>query len=175
MNVSIKELEKRTQEVESSARFLSGWHLKFVALVAFCWSLFQLWYASPLPFIFEFGVFIDVPARALHLGFALFLVFLTYPYKKQDRDKNFGIFSFLLSLIGFFCTLYIFFGYEGLVNRNGILLKNNFSILGNSFIFPTELIIGLIGIILLLEATRRSIGLPLVVVASIFYLYSYHP
>ena len=81
-------------------------------------------------------------------GLALFLVFLTYPYKKQDRDKNFGVFSFLLSLIGFFCTLYIFFGYEGLVNRNGILLKNNFSILGNSFIFPTELIIGLIGIIL---------------------------
>ncbi len=174
MNISTTELDKRTQEVEGSARFLSGWHLKFVALVAFCWSLFQLWYASPLPFIFEFGVFIDVPARALHLGFALFLVFLTYPYKKEDRKNNFGIFSFFLSLLGFFCTLYIFFGYEGLVNRNGILLKHELSFLGTTFVISTELIIGLIGIILLLEATRRSIGLPLVVVATVFYIYSFY-
>ena len=65
-------------------------------------------------------------------------------------------------------TLYIFFDYEGLVYRQGILAKIEFG----SFVIPYELIIGTLGIILLLEATRRAIGIPLVAVALIFILFS---
>jgi len=65
-------------------------------------------------------------------------------------------------------TLYIFFDYEGLVYRQGILAKIEFG----SFIIPYELIIGALGIILLLEATRRAIGIPLVAIALIFILFS---
>jgi len=65
-------------------------------------------------------------------------------------------------------TLYIFFDYEGLVYRQGILAKIQFG----SFIIPYELIIGALGIILLLEATRRAVGIPLVTIALIFLLFS---
>ena len=65
---------------------LQGWNLKLVALVAISWSLFQLWYASPLPFILDFGKIIDVPARAIHLTFALVLCFLLYsPLKSKKK------------------------------------------------------------------------------------------
>ena len=78
------------EETEGRARILTGWQLKFVASIAFLWSLFQLWYASPFPFMVGFGVFIDVPARAIHLGFALFLAFLSFPFYKKNRKKGFN-------------------------------------------------------------------------------------
>ena len=169
----INHVDRQVEEIEGRARILSGLQLKFVAIIAFTWSLFQLWYASPLPFFFGFGVFIDLPARAIHLGFALFLVFLTYPLLKKNRNKNFNILSFLLAFFGLVSTSYIFFDYQGLVDRNGILLTHEIYFFDFKFVFPIELIIGLFGICLLLEATRRSIGLPLVIVAIIFYLYSF--
>ena len=76
---------------------------------------------------------------------------------------------FLLSLIAAFCCLYIYFFYDDLVNRGGILLVKE--IFG--FKVPVELIIGAIGIFILLEATRRAIGLPLVIIAICFLLFSY--
>ena len=159
-------------ESEGRARILFGWQLKLVAIVAFIWSLFQLWYASPLPFMVGFGVFIDVPARAIHLGFGLFLAFLLFPFHKKNRSKKINILNLLLSIVAFFVTFYLFYNYEALVDRNGVLLKHPISLFGNEFFFPTELIIGGVGILLLLEATRRAIGIPLVIVASIFLIYS---
>ena len=46
-------------ELEGRARTLYSWQLILTASIAFCWSLFQLWYASPLPYFFKMGVFID--------------------------------------------------------------------------------------------------------------------
>ena len=173
MSNNSKEIERKVGEIEGRARILTGWQLKFVAVIAFSWSLFQLWYASPLPYIVGFGVFIDVPARAIHLGFALFIAFLTFPFLKKDRDKKISFLSFILALIGLSCTLYIFIDYEELVYRNGILLNLPFEIFNRQINFPIELIIGAIGIALLLEATSRAIGIPLVIVASIFLIYSF--
>jgi len=167
-----QKIDHVVEETEGRARILDGWQLKLVASIAFLWSVFQLWYASPLPFMFGFGVFIDVPARAIHLGFGLFLAFLSFPFFKKNRSKPFDFLNFLLSLLAIFVTFYLFFNYENLVYRNGILLKHPITLFGNSFNFPTELFIGFIGIALLLEATRRAIGTPLVIVASIFLLYS---
>ena len=93
--------DKIAEETEGRARILSGLQLKFVASIAFLWSLFQLWYASPLPFIVGFGVFIDVPARAIHLGFGLFLAFLTFPLLKKNRNKKNNLFNFLLATVAF--------------------------------------------------------------------------
>ncbi len=164
--------DKIVEETEGRARILAGWQLKFVASIAFLWSLFQLWYASPLPFMVGFGVFIDVPARAIHLGFGLFLAFLAFPLLKKNRNKKNNLFNFLLAIVAFLVTFYLFYYYAEIVDRNGILLKHTISFFGKEYAFPTELIIGAIGILLLLEATRRAIGIPLVVVASIFLIYS---
>ena len=86
--MKINKTDNIVEETEGRARILFGWQLKLVAFVAFIWSLFQLWYASPLPFMVGFGVFIDVPARAIHLGFGLFLAFLLFPFHKKIDPKK---------------------------------------------------------------------------------------
>ena len=151
-----------------SKRNLTNWNLKLVGSIAVLWSLFQLWYASPLPFIFDFGKFIDVPARAIHLAFGMSLCFLAYPTFKSGRNKKISLIDFIFVAIALIATLYLYLDYEGLVYRQGILA----SIEIFNFKIPYELILGLLGITLLLEATRRAIGIPLVVIASIFLLFS---
>jgi len=160
-------IESKIKEDLSPTRNLSGLHLKIVAAIAIIWSLFQLWYASPFPFWFNIGMFKGLPARAIHLGFALLLAFLIFPI---SRSKKITIIDILISIIGTFCCLYIYFFYDQLVDRGGILLKIT---LGENIIIPIELIIGMCGILILLEATRRVIGIPLVIIAVCFLIFSY--
>jgi len=117
--------------------------------------------------MFDFGMFKGLPARAIHLGFALTLTFLIFPISK---GKKISIIDVFISLTAAFCCLYIYFFYDQLVYRGGVLLILN---LGENINIPIELIIGIIGILILLEATRRAIGLPLVIIAILFLLFSY--
>jgi len=168
MNRNIStEIENKISEDLSPTKNLTGLHLKIVAAIAIIWSLFQLWYASPFPFWFNIGMFKGLPARAIHLGFALFLAFLIFPI---TRSKKISIIDILISLIAAFCCLYIYFFYDQLVDRGGVLLNIS---LGQNISIPIELIIGICGILILLEATRRAIGLPLVIIAICFLLFSY--
>ena len=162
-----KKIENKIKEDLSPTRNLTGFHLKLVAIIAITWSLFQLWYASPFPFWLNFGMFKGLPARAIHLGFALLLAFLIFPYAKGKRVNFIDI---LIAITGAICCLYIYVFYDQLVDRGGILLKINLS---DNFTIPIELILGIIGILILLEATRRAIGVPLVVIAVCFLLFSY--
>ncbi len=167
MGENIKDrIKQKISEDISPTKNLSGLHLKIVMSIAIVWTLFQLWYASPFPFWFNFGMFKGLPARAIHLGFALSLTFLIFPLA---RGKKISIIDILISLIAALCCLYIYFFYDDLVNRGGILLVKD--IFG--YKVPIELIIGTIGITILLEATRRAIGLPLVFIAICFLLFSY--
>ena len=100
-------ISKKYDEIESKTRSLSGLHLKTIAFIAFCWSLFQLWYASPFPFMVGFGVFIDVPARAIHISFAFLIAFLSYPLLKKDKNKNFGVLDIIVAFVAFACAMYI--------------------------------------------------------------------
>jgi TRAP transporter 4TM/12TM fusion protein len=168
MNQNIDDkIENKISEDLSPARNLTGLHLKIVAAIAIIWSLFQLWYASPFPFMFDFGMFKGLPARAIHLGFALTLTFLIFPISK---GKKISVIDIFISLVAAFCCLYIYFFYDQLVYRGGVLLNIT---LGESLNIPIELIIGISGILILLEATRRAIGLPLVIIAICFLLFSY--
>ncbi len=159
-------IESKINEDISPTKKLKGLHLKIVLIIAVIWSFFQLWYASPFPFMFNFGMFKGLPARAIHLGFALLLAFLIFPI---SRSKKISIFDILIGIIGALSCLYIYFFYDQLVDRGGILLKLNFG----ETIIPIELIIGICGILILLEATRRVIGIPLVIIAVCFLLFSY--
>ena len=165
MNQTVSRIESKISEDLSPTRNLTGLHLKIVATIAIIWSLFQLWYASPFPFIFNIGMFKGLPARAIHLGFALLLAFLIFPISK---NKKISIFDILISVAATFCCLYIYFFYDQLIDRGGVLLNIN---LGQNINIPIELIIGIIGILILLEATRRAIGLPLVIIAICFYYF----
>ena len=168
MNQNIDDkVESKISEDLSPTRNLTGLHLKIVGSIAIIWSLFQLWYASPFPFMFDVGMFKGLPARAIHLGFALTLAFLIYPISKR---KKISIFDILISFIAAFCCLYIYFFYDQLVDRGGILLTVT---IWEKFNLPVELIIGSCGILILIEATRRVFGLPLVIIAVCFLLFSY--
>ena len=168
MNQSTNDkVESKISEDLSPTRNLTGLHLKIVGSIAIIWSLFQLWYASPFPFMFDIGMFKGLPARAIHLGFALTLAFLIYPISKR---KKISIFDILISFIAAFCCLYIYFFYDQLVDRGGILLTVT---IWEKFNLPVELIIGSCGILILIEATRRVFGLPLVIIAVCFLLFSY--
>ena len=101
MSEAINEkIKSKISEDLSPTKNLTGLHLKIVAAIAIIWSLFQLWYASPFPFWFNIGMFKGLPARAIHLGFALTLAFLIYPISKR---RKISIFDILISFVAAFC------------------------------------------------------------------------
>src|SRR3546814_18930684 len=81
-------LEQLVADVDRGGRNEGG----IAGAVLFCgaiaWSLFQLWYASPLPFALNFGILNDTEARSVHLGIAMFLGYLAYPARHSSpRDQ----------------------------------------------------------------------------------------
>ena len=73
---STDELEQIVKEADIGGREPAGKVGLLLAIVAAAWSVFQLWYASPLPFTFRWGIFNDTEARSIHLAFATFLGFI---------------------------------------------------------------------------------------------------
>lgn len=136
--------------------------------IALAWSLFQLWIASPLPFMLQFGLIDGVEARALHLTFALVLCFLAFGTVQRSGLRKPGVLDVALAVAGGFTASYLYWNWEAISQRAGLLLS--IDLFGMSI--PVEVIIGTIGILVLLEAIRRAIGLPLVIVALVFLVYS---
>jgi len=160
-----EDLQKTLDEVEYTGRHRGPLLAKVVGTIAFLWALFQLWIASPLPSSLWL---IDVQKRGIHLGFALLLCYLMFPAARRLSHRRIAVYDILLALISSGAALYLFIAYRGLVERQGILMTVEWA----GITIPLEGIIGGVGIVLLLEATRRSIGIPLVIVAGIFLLYS---
>ena len=81
-------LQELVAKADTGARKPLGATAKLIFGVALAWALFQFWYASPLPFMLRFGVLNDTEARAIHLAFALFLAFVSWPaLKSSPRDR----------------------------------------------------------------------------------------
>ena len=76
---SSTDVQDMVAQADTGARSPIGLAGRILWFVPLCWSLFQLWYASPLPFIFNFGVLNDTEARSIHLAFAIFLAFYRLP------------------------------------------------------------------------------------------------
>lgn len=162
------DIDAIVERFEGTDRTLSGKLSLLVPIVGFVWSAWQLWIASPLPFQFGIGIFVDLPARGLHLAFGLLLGFLMFPTVWETRSIWRNWIPIVLGILSFAVSAYVWLGYSGIVDRNGILLQIPFIGLN----IPFEAILGSLGLILLLESTRRSVGLPLVIVCIIFLLYS---
>ncbi len=154
------ELEDLIAQSDTGARTPPGVAGKIILTTAGIWSLFQLWIASPLPFMAGIGVFNDTEARSIHLAFAIFLAFLAYPPRKNSPHDYIPIQDWVLALVGAFCAGYIFLFYEQLAGRPAA---------------PTtyDIAVACVGMLLLLEATRRALGPPLMVVAAIFLIYTF--
>jgi len=156
----LEELERLVAESDTGGREPAGLTAKLLLGVAIAWSLFQLWYASPLPFIFGVGILNDTEARSVHLGFALFLAYTFYPALRSSPRQRIPYLDWILALAGAFAGSYLFLFYRELALRPGQ---------------PTtfDLVTAGAGILLLLEATRRSLGFPMVVVATLFITYTF--
>jgi len=158
---SDEQLQEMIAETETGARNPTGAiPKKILYYVPLCWTLFQLWYASPLPFLFNFFIINDTEARAIHLAFAIFLAYTAYPTFKKSPRNYIPFQDWVMALVGAFCALYLFIFYAELAERPGI---------------PTQLdlIVAVVGLVMLLEATRRALGPPLMVVAGVFILYTF--
>ncbi|MDK9737638.1 TRAP transporter permease [Vibrio sp. D404a] len=154
------DVQEMVAQSDTGARSPSGMQGRILWFVPLCWSLFQLWYASPLPFIFDFAVLNDTQARAIHLTFAIFLAFTAYPALKNSPRDHIPALDWILALAGSFSAAYIYIFYTELAGRSGA---------------PTtlDIVAAVTGMVLLLEATRRALGPPLMVVAAVFLLYTF--
>ncbi|HRW72170.1 TRAP transporter permease [Ottowia sp.] len=152
------DLAQLVAETDTGGRDPQGLARAVLLGVALVWSLFQLWIASPLPFALGFGVFNDTESRSLHLGFALLLAFLAYPaFGKSPRDRI-PVADWLLGLIAAFCGSYLFWFYGALATRPGAPILQ-------------DIVVAIVGLVLLLEAARRALGLPMVILAVVFIAY----
>ena len=147
-------------EVDTGAREPAGAAGKVLLGVALCWSLFQLWYASPLPFHFEFGVFNTSQARSIHLAFAVFLAFTAFPALKRSPHDHIPLQDWILALTAAFAAAYLYLFYDELAQRPGAPLLQ-------------DVIVACIGLVALLEATRRALGPPLAIIAIVLLCYTY--
>ncbi|MBK5480630.1 TRAP transporter permease [Peribacillus sp. TH16] len=139
---------------EAGTRKLTGilGYIAFIGLLAF--SLFQLYTAV-------FGVFTAQIQRTIHLGFALSLIFLLFPANRKKRQKGkFQIawYDIILAVLSIGVGAYWPLFFEDLVMNVGRLGTLDFAV-------------GLVAILLVLEATRRAVGLPIMVIAIVFVLY----
>jgi TRAP transporter 4TM/12TM fusion protein len=157
----IEAARRMAEEEEGFARRPQGptkWVIPFIGVI---WSLFQLSIAS-------WWILDTVFIRAIHLGFALLIVFLSYPVFKETRLglKFFSIkdrippWDFVIAVIACFSAVYIAVDYYGVTHRAGAPITR-------------DIVIGLILLVLLLEAARRVIGPALSVIALFFCFYSF--
>ena len=151
-------LEQLVEETDVGGRKPAPAVTRLLMGVALAWSLFQLWYASPLPYLFGVFVFNDTEARAIHLAFALFLVFTWFPALKRSPRRYIPLYDWVLAIAGAASAAYLFVFYRDLAERPGLPTT-------------TDLVVSAIGIVCLLEAVRRSVGPALAVIAIIFIGY----
>lgn len=154
-NMNQQEMDKLIAQYdkESATRQLAGpmkW-ISFGLLVLF--SLYQL--SSTLFFTLPPQIH-----RPIHLAFGLALVYLLYAGTSKGNHNKIGIVNMILALLGVFVSLYWVIDYEGLVTRTG-----NYTTM--------DMVVGGIAIVLVLEAARRVVGIPIALIATIFLLYTY--
>ncbi|MFD1851974.1 TRAP transporter permease [Oceanobacillus bengalensis] len=155
-NVELTEEEQQKlmekYDAESNTRKLTGvagW-IVFFTLIAF--SLFQLYTGA-------FGAYTAYIQRTVHLGFALALIFLLFPARRGTKKNTVAWYDWILVILSIVVTAYWPVFYDMLVQQiGGIEL--------------VQVIIGGLAILLVLEAARRAVGLPIVIIAVVFLLYA---
>ncbi len=128
--------------------------------IALAWALFQL--ALPRLIILD-----STTVRIVHLAFAVTLVFLTVPFRKRgrktelsDTPRRIPFTDYILAGAACICVLYFVFDWTAITMRAGL---PNIS----------DIIASIVLIVLLLEASRRTIGPALTIIAIVFTLYAF--
>lgn len=155
------EIQKLAKSEEGMGRDPHGMGKYLIFVLGVLWSLFQLSIASWL-------ILDSVFIRAIHLGFGLSLVFLSFPMMRTpflnlkclSRTDKVPLIDYILAGLGCFAALYILLDYKGIILRYGLPITR-------------DIVVGTMLIILLLEASRRVIGPALSLVAIFFSAYAF--
>lgn len=149
MQEKLKSLDKESNTVEYKG--ICG---KIVAIICICFSLFQIYTGL-------FGTLDAMIQRCIHLSFGICLVFLLCPTKKSwVKEGRFHPIDVILAVIAMIPPIYILVNYQQLILRTGTVT-------------PVDAVVGLVGIIMVLEAARRIVGLPIVIVVLCFLAYGF--
>ncbi|WP_249869403.1 TRAP transporter permease [Oceanobacillus saliphilus] len=152
------QLTKEQQELlekydaESNQRNVGGIIGKVIFFTLIAFSLFQIYTGI-------FGQYTAYIQRTVHLGFALSLIFLLFPARRKTKKSSIPWYDYLLVLLSIIVCGYWPVFYDSLVQQIGS-------------ISDTQLIIGGVAILLVLEGARRAVGLPITVIAVIFLIYA---
>ncbi|SHH04970.1 TRAP transporter, 4TM/12TM fusion protein [Thermosyntropha lipolytica DSM 11003] len=138
---------------ESDYRRYNGFFRLVIAVIAISFSLFHIYTGI-------FGTLDAILQRAVHLSFAMALVFLLYPARKSWSREHLHLIDGILAVVAALAPLYIVFFYQELVTRAGMAT-------------PLDIAVGTLGVLLVLEAARRVVGWPIVTIAVIFVIYAY--
>ncbi len=138
---------------ESAFRRLVGVAALVVAGIAILFSLFQLYTASV-------GLLPARIQRAVHLGFVLTLAYLLYPVRHGRAGKKIPWHDIALALASIGVVAYLVVNANALLERSGAYTR-------------TDFIVGAVGILLVLEACRRVVGIPILTIALAFIAYAY--
>ena len=144
---------KKKYDKESDTMIYTGFMAKVISALAITFSVFQLYTAV-------FGVLDAQLQRAVHLGFAMALSFLLYPTRKSWSRTKLHPLDLVLAVLSAASPAYICICYQQLAMRSGIVT-------------PVDLIMGVMGLLLVIEATRRVVGIPMVVVVLVFLAYAF--
>ena len=144
---------KKKYDKESDTMIYTGFMAKVISALAITFSVFQLYTAI-------FGVLDAQLQRAVHLGFAMALSFLLYPTRKSWSRTKLHPLDLVLAVLSAASPAYICICYQQLAMRSGIVT-------------PVDLIMGVMGLLLVIEATRRVVGIPMVVVVLVFLAYAF--
>lgn len=138
---------------ESNTMQYTTFMAKVVSALAIAFSVFQLYTAI-------FGVLDAQLQRAVHLGFGLALSYLLYPTLDSWSRQTIHPLDVILAVLGAAAPAYIVYEYQNLVLRAAM---------------PTELdiVVGVTGILLVIEAARRVVGIPMVCVVLAFLAYAF--
>jgi len=138
---------------EADYRSYSGVMAKVVTALAITFSCFQLYTAL-------FGVLDAMIQRSVHLAFGMSLIYLLYPTSKKWSRTKLHPLDLALSILGALTPMYIIANYGELVLRAGTATT-------------ADMVVGVMGILLVLEAARRIVGVPIVVIACLFIAYAF--
>lgn len=153
--------EQRTQETvrqydrETAYRTRLGWWGWVTLAIGAALTIFQIYTAFR-------GPYVSLKQGPIHLGTALGLIFLLYPAKKEWADQRQGVpfYDAILAVAAMGANYYIVYKYEYLITQ---ALVFGFSTL--------DVLVASVGIVLVLEATRRCVGLPIVIIGVLALAY----
>jgi len=162
-NLTQEELDNFVAEIDSGGRNPTGFSGKLIIAIAFLWAVFQLYFASTVPFWLSDVtglklVVNNTSARLIHLSFGFVLAALAFPLLKSSPRDRIPWYDWVLAILGALSCLYMIWFREDLSARAGL---------------PTteDLVVATVGMTVLAIAVFRTLGLPLLIVAGIFVLY----